>query len=503
MTSAGSVIRCAVYTRVSSEEGLKTGFTSLDNQLALCIQMIDKKQDKNWVFLQEYKEAGISAKSDNRPQFKRLIQDIQDHKIDVLLVYKLDRLVRRMPEYHHVIPILEANNVGLVSVTQDIDGSTAAGRMLINVLMTFAEFEVDQTCERQRDKAYSMRQRGMRTGGRPILGYDIDPVTKQYVVNSKEAKLVNEIFTRFAADPRKGQLVKQLNAEGKQRKVWQKRDGTDAEPGPYTLSHITRMLENRTYVGEVIYNRTSEVFQGLHQPIVNRVLFENVQTLLNQNRHIMQSRERSEIQALLKHIVFCKACNEPMSPKYSGPRERAYYEYVCRTARSKGYRYCPNPSVPARQLEGLVIEQIRVALRTDEVYMAVLKQLDSEREKALQVAKERKRNLDQMILSHEEGADVRSRESISKLTAELERVSTQCNRLEFAPLTKGEVASELRVFDRIWENLFPTEQERIAKLLIRSVTVEKEAVQIDLAEDGLASLVREIRKAGTEIISME
>ncbi|MCB1221955.1 MAG: recombinase family protein [Planctomycetales bacterium] len=495
--------RCAVYTRVSSEEGLKTEFTSLDNQLSRCLKAIDKKQESNWQFVHEYREAGVSAKSDNRPQFKQLLQDVQDHKFDVLLVYKLDRFARRMAEFQRVYPLLEANQVDLVSVTQDLDGSTAAGRLMINVLLSFAEFELDQTCERQRDKAYSMRQRRIRTGGRPILGYDIHPVTKQYEVNNDEAKLVKEIFQRFADNPKKGELFRELNAEGKTRKTWLMRDGTYHDPGPFTLSYISRLLANRTYIGEEEYHRTGEVFTGLHEPIVSKELFEKVQSMLNQNRHIKQSRERSEIQALLKHIVFCEACNEPMSPKYAGPRERAYYEYVCRTARSRGYRFCPNPSVPAKQLEALVVEQIRVALRTDEIYLTILRQLNSERDKMLEVLKHRKTQLEAQIRSLKAGEGDRKSGREKQLEIELNEVKAQFNRIELAPITKGEVANELQVFDRIWENLFPREQERIAKLLVKSVTVSKGEVLIELLDDGLASLVREIRKAGTEIISVE
>ncbi|MCB1216851.1 MAG: recombinase family protein [Planctomycetales bacterium] len=503
LQSSSQVIRCAIYTRVSSEEGLNTEFTSLDNQLATCLEKIENNACNNWTFFHEYREAGITARSNNRPQFKQLMHDIQDQNFDILIVHRLDRLVRRMSEYQQVIPILEKNNVGLVSVQQEIDGSTAAGRMLINILMTFAEFEVDITCERQREKAYAMRKRGMRTGGRPILGYDIDPVTKQYIVNKEEAKLVNEIFQRFADKPKKGDLVRELNAEGKTRKTWTMKNGEPHDPGPFTMSYISRLLANRTYIGVEEYHRTGETFPGLQEPIVAKELFDRVQSLLNQNAYIKHSRERSEIQALLKHIVFCKSCNEPMAPKYAGPRERAYYEYVCRTARNKGYRFCPNPSVPAKQLEALVVEQIRVALRTDEVYLTVLKQLDGERERTLKILIARKQKLESLIQSNQSEEGVRTSGRQKQLDGELKEITAQCNRLELAPISKGEVANELQVFDRIWDNLFPREQERIAKLLVKSVTVAKGEVLIELFDDGLASLVREIRKAGTEIISVE
>lgn len=494
-------VRCVVYTRVSSEEGLKQGFTSPDNQLSRSQDYIKSRSDQGWFFSRAYQDDGFTGGNLKRPALMEMLNDAKMRKFDILILHKLDRLSRRLLEFHQVYKLLEDNSVDLVSVTQSIDTSTPMGRLMINILLSFAEFELDQTSERQRDKAYASKQRGLRTGGRPILGYDVDPVTKQYAVNEAEAELVNEIFERFVADPRKNKLAAELNSKGVKRKTWLKRDGTWAEPDKFTPFFLTRLLSCRTYVGEVFYERTGEVFPGAHKPIVDRKLFDKAQHFIDQKRHVKHSRERSEVQALLKHIVFCGACDEPMAPKYSGQKEKGYYEYVCRIARSKGYRYCPNPSIPADQLEALVVEQIRAALRTDEAFSVIQRQLEVERKRALKAAKQQLVELKKKKTEREQGGETEHWQPAPELQEELAKAQILCHRLEHAPFSKGEVAKELQVFDRIWENLFPKEQERIAKLLVKSVTVESGSVMVDLYDNGMASLVREISKAGVEILT--
>jgi site-specific DNA recombinase len=351
------VVRCAVYTRKSTEEGLEQEFNSLDAQRESAEAYIKSQKHAGWICLpQRYDDGGFTGGNLDRPALKRLLTDIEKGKIDAIVVYKVDRLSRSLLDFAKIMEAFEKRQVAFVSVTQQFNTATSMGRLVLNVLLSFAQFEREIISERTRDKIAAARRKGKWVGGHPLLGYDVDPHGSKLVVNEEEARRVKAIFKLYLKHQGLIPVVQELEKCGWLTKRWQTRKGHFRGGHRFTKSSLHHLLTNPVYMGKVRYKK--ELHPGEHEAIVNPKVWQRVQDLFR--RQCNGTSARTESHALLKGILRCQPCDFAMTPafaaKKNGPR---YRFYACVNALKRGRQACPSRYVPARAIESLVIEQIQ------------------------------------------------------------------------------------------------------------------------------------------------
>jgi site-specific DNA recombinase len=355
-------VRCAIYTRKSTEEGLDKEFTSLDAQRESAEAFI---QSQHWTCLKtRYDDGGFTGGNMDRPALKRLLADIAQHRIDCVIVYKVDRLSRSLLDFARMMEAFEDHHVSFVSVTQQFNTATSMGRLVLNVLLSFAQFEREIISERTRDKIAAARRKGKWTGGMPLLGYDVDPRTSKLVVNEAEADRVRAIFKLYLKHRGLIPAVQELVRRGWKTKQWQTRKGAERGGAAFTKTNLHHLLSNVVYRGKVKHKK--EAYRGEHVPIVPFDLWRPVQKLLRENGHARNGSIRQPSQALLQGLLYCRACGVRMTPTHSRKRGRRYSYYACLTALKRGRQSCPSGWVPASEIEQLVIDQLRQAARQHE-----------------------------------------------------------------------------------------------------------------------------------------
>ncbi|HWJ70683.1 MAG TPA: recombinase family protein [Sphingobium sp.] len=272
-----SPIRCAVYTRKSSEEGLEQAFNSLDTQREACEAYIVSQRHEGWTLVKTaYDDGGFSGGSMERPALQRLLADVEAGKVDVIVVYKVDRLTRALSDFARIVEILDARGASFVSVTQAFNTTSSMGRLTLNVLLSFAQFEREVTGERIRDKIAASKKKGMWMGGNPPLGYDV--VDRALAINEAEAAQVRHIMARYVALGTTRALAEELARDGYRTKHLHGRGGI-----PFSRGALCHLLGNPIYRGKVTHKGT--VYDGQHQAIVDDALWDQVQALLTERRN--------------------------------------------------------------------------------------------------------------------------------------------------------------------------------------------------------------------------
>src|SRR5579883_1572926 len=269
--------RCAIYTRKSSEEGLEQDFNSLHAQREACEAFITSQRHEGWASLRErYDDGGFSGGSMERPALRRLLADIGAGKIDVVAVYKVDRLTRSLADFAKIVELFDAKGVSSVSVTQQFNTTTSMGRLTLNILLSFAQFEREVTGERIRDKIAAAKKKGLWMGGVPTIGYDV--VNRQLVVNPAEAAVVRRIFEEMLTIGSPTQIAARLTAEGITTKAWTTQDGRVRTGTRIDKKYIHKVLRNRIYLGEL--SNRGQWYPGVHEPIIERQLWNQVHAVL-------------------------------------------------------------------------------------------------------------------------------------------------------------------------------------------------------------------------------
>jgi DNA invertase Pin-like site-specific DNA recombinase len=270
-TGAKRTVRCAVYTRKSSEEGLEQSFNSLDAQREACEAYILSQRQEGWRVIETaYDDGGYSGGSMERPALKQLLADIDARKVDIVVVYKVDRLTRSLADFARIVQVFDSRNVSFVSVTQQFNTTSSMGRLTLNVLLSFAQFEREVTGERIRDKIAASKRKGMWMGGRVPLGYDLKD--RKLIVNPAEAKQVQEIFRSYLEVG----CVRKLRTHLEQRRALSKvrisPSGQKAGGGSHSRGALYKLLANRTYIGEISHKE--KAYPGEHEAIIDRELWE-------------------------------------------------------------------------------------------------------------------------------------------------------------------------------------------------------------------------------------
>jgi len=349
-------LRCAVYTRKSSEEGLEQEFNSLDAQRESCEAYVVSQRPEGWVLVPDrYDDGGVSGATLERPALKRLLADIEANKVDVVVVYKIDRLSRALMDFAKLVEVFDRNEVTFVSVTQAFNTTTSMGRLTLNILLSFAQFEREVIGERIRDKFAASRRKGMWMGGWAPLGYDIKD--RKLIVNEREAEQLRSIFIRFARGIPPQQLIAALAKEGTLNK-----QGKPIEKG-----YLYRILNNRLYLGEAVHKGTAH--PGEHDPLIDRGLWDQVHAVIDPSPRTRATRALGRTPALLKGLIFGPT-GVAMTPTHTRKRGRLYRYYVSTDVIRQGSSPLPIRRVPAAQIEDAVIDQIRAMVQTPEIIVA-------------------------------------------------------------------------------------------------------------------------------------
>jgi DNA invertase Pin-like site-specific DNA recombinase len=427
-------LRCAVYTRKSSEEGLDMEFNSLDAQREACEAFIASQRAEGWVLVRDrYDDGGVSGGTLERPALKRLVADIGDGLVDVVVVYKIDRLSRSLVDFTKLVEVFDANSVTFVSVTQSFNTTTSMGRLTLNILLSFAQFEREVIGERIRDKVAASRKRGMWMGGYVPLGYDVRE--RKLVVNDAEAALVRRIFQGFVETESCTKLVQILRAEG----------ATTKRGRPLTKHDVYRILSNRVYLGEAVHKGTA--YPGEHDAIVTQAQWDAVHAVLQVSPRVRVNRTRNTTAPLLRGLIF-DSDGRAMSPSHSRGRGGQMYRYYVSQAVLKGGA-TERPAIarlPAGEIEAAVVAQVRALLRQPEMVVG----------------------------------------------------TWQAARATAPDITEHEVMQALERIEPLWDELFPAERARIVRLLVDRVDVRTDSAAVRLRLDGLASLVRDLAAQSPE-----
>ena len=346
-------VRCAIYTRKSSEEGLDMEFNSLDAQREACSAYILSQKPEGWVAVADrYDDGGISGGTLERPALKRLIADIEFGKIDVVVVYKIDRLSRSLMDFAKLVEVFERRGVTFVSVTQSFNTTTSMGRLTLNILLSFAQFEREVIGERIRDKVAASRRKGMWMGGYVPLGYRVE--NRKLLVNEEEAASVRLIFERFVKLGSIKLLMGELQAAG-----IRSRRGYMLDKGA-----LYKLLNNRVYIGEAVHK--GEAYPGEHEAIISTDLWRRAHAIMGESPRMRANQTRLSGPSLLRGLIFSPN-GDAMSPSHTRKGDRLYRYYVTQSVLKRGPGTCPVGRVPAAEIETAVIEQLRGFLRAPEL----------------------------------------------------------------------------------------------------------------------------------------
>jgi DNA invertase Pin-like site-specific DNA recombinase len=421
-------LRCAIYTRKSSEEGLDMEFNSLDAQREACEAYIASQRSEGWVATRErYDDGGFSGGTLERPGLKQLLADIDDGLIDVVVVYKIDRLSRSLMDFSKLVEILDRNSVTFVSVTQSFNTTTSMGRLTLNILLSFAQFEREVIGERIRDKVAASRKRGIWMGGYVPLGYNVQG--RKLLVNEAEAASVHKIFERFVELGSATVLARELRRDG-----FRNKQGTLIDKG-----FLYRLLSNRIYRGEAVHKGTA--YPGEHDAIIEQDLWDRVHAILRESPRKRANNSRSRTPALLKGLIFSDtgAAMTPTSTKKGAKLYRYYVSMDVIRNRETGEETAPM-RLAAGMVEDAVVTEVRRILQTPEVVTQVI-----------------------AALKQKDGA-----------------------------VSEADAIAALHEFNALWSQLFPAEQARIIQLLVRRVTVTAAGLEVDIRREGIAGVIREM-----------
>jgi len=509
-----STVRCAIYTRKSTEKGLDQDFNTLDAQREACEAYITGHQHEGWLCLPErYDDGGYSGSTLKRPGFQRLLHDVDDGKIDLVICYKHDRISREVYESCLIERQLATKGVSIVSATEPIEGTDPSSNAFRNMIRVMAQLERELTAARTRDKMCAARRKGRWVGGIPVLGFDI--VDKKLVVNETEAEQIRAIFGLYLRHKSLQAVCAELEHRGLTTKSWTTRKGVYHEGGPFTKSTLQRYLTNYTFIGKV--NHGGEIYPGEHEAIVPTRTFNRVQKLIAENRRTNGGYSKNKYGFLLRGLVRCAACDSMMTPSPTRKRSKVYRYYVCSSAQRKGYKTCPCPSIPAQKLEDLIVDQIKAIGQDRALQRHVVKEArDIQAKQIAALEAKQQRHEKKLTKTQDEIAGVLQAlakgdvqgHSISdrlvvleakagELGQKISSVTDEIDSLQQTAIDAHDLAEALTLFDTIWDVLYPSERARIIELLIDHIDFRGKDTppEVDLSPAGIRLLASEIAEA--------
>jgi site-specific DNA recombinase len=480
--------RCAIYTRKSTSQGLEQEFNSLDAQRDAC-EAYAKAQ--GWSVIGEaYDDGGFTGANVDRPAFQRLLANVDAKKVDVIVVYKVDRLSRSLLDFAKVMDRLNQAGVAFVSITQNFSTADAMGRLTLNMLMSFAEFEREMIAERTRDKICAARRKGKWTGGAVPFGYEA--VNGKLEVVEFEALVVREIFDLYLKHRSIVRILEELRRRGRTTKRHVSKTGSVRAAKAWTKDAVLRVLKNPLYTGRTVVG--GEFFQAEHGAVIDRETFARVEAVLGDGT----PRSVKTIQRgyLLRGLVRCAACGAGLTPASAFKGKREYRYYRCLTRDKQGTGACPCAPLPAKAVEDFVVAELR-KLTVDRKLIARIAQGVSERsagERATlaveltalpaEIAKlsVEARKLVDAFASSSTAAQLLLQQRLDEVSAHLgdrkkrlDHVERRLAQIEVARIDVEWVEGVLRDFDPLWKRLNEENRARVIRALIEEVRVDENA----------------------------
>ena len=352
--------KCAIYTRVSTSEGLEQEFTSLDNQRESAESYIQSQKSQGWLALPDrYDDGGYTGANTDRPALQKLISDIKENKINCVVVYKVDRLSRSLLDFSKLLEFFDQSKVTFVSVTQHFNTNSSMGRLTLNILLSFAQFEREIISERTRDKMGAAKKKGKWIGGCVPLGYDLNKESHKLIINPAETKIVKELFDLYLKEHSLLSVTKIVNGKGYITKIRHLADGKVGGGVKFTTTSIAKILNNAHYIGKVRYQNA--LYPGEQERILSDHVFDQVQESLRSHPDKPHVRKPTGKKiALLSRMLKCSACDKSMYYSHSIKHGKMRYShYVCSNAQKRGYQECPTKLVNAGLMESKILECLR------------------------------------------------------------------------------------------------------------------------------------------------
>ena len=431
--------RCAIYTRKSTEDGLEQDFNSLDAQREACAAYILSQTHEGWEGTSElYDDGGFSGGSMERPGLKQLLQDVIAGKVDVIVVYKVDRLTRSLADFAKIVDILDGHDASFVSVTQSFNTTTSMGRLTLNVLLSFAQFEREVTGERIRDKIAASKKKGMWMGGPVPLGYELGE--RKLVVNKQEAETVRHLFQRYTQLRAVPQLVDELAAQGYRTKIRPYKDGRQIGGVAFRTGALSQLLKNPIYTGKVRHK--DKIYDGEHEAIVDPALFDEVQSIFAVNRSENALGKKSSNPSLLASLI-TDPDGRPMTPTHASTGSKRFRYYVTRLEpgddKNQVWR------LPSGEIERLVLDALANAIAhtapaSDEATI-IQDQMAMHRDMAGQLQNSANHEKRKILLDHQVKVQIREAQVIISFKPQVEaeraevcidaKLAKQGNELKF------------------------------------------------------------------------
>jgi site-specific DNA recombinase len=354
------VLRCAIYTRKSTEEGLEQAFNTLQAQREAAEAYILSQRQAGWIALPEnYDDGGFSGATLERPAVQRLLAAIDAGSVDCVMVYKVDRLSRSLLDFARLMERFDRAGVSFVSVTQEFNTTTSMGRLTLNILLIFAQFERDLVSERTSNKLSAARRKGKWIGGWPVLGYNVAPKGGRLIVNAKEATQVLAMYEIAAQTETLEAALRVIQARGFRTKDWKTLDGKHHVARPFSRMTLRLLLSNVLYTGVV--NHKGTIFPGEHERLIEQELWEQVNAKLAVRSVHQRGRQHRTQETPLSGLLHCALCGSAMLPSYTTKQGRKYRYYGCSSARGLKSKACSQGSVAASDLETSLLQKLQPA----------------------------------------------------------------------------------------------------------------------------------------------
>ena len=479
------IVRCAIYTRKSTEERLQQEFNSLDAQREAFGVFVASQKHEGWQLATEhFDDGGYTGGDMDRPALKRLLAAAEAQSIDCIVVYKVDRLSRSLLDFARIIEVFDRNAVSFVAVTQQFNTTSSLGRLTLNILVSFAQFEREIISERTRDKMSAARRKGKWIGGHPVLGYDIDSKGGRIIVNPEEAEQVRTLFGLYMAKGATLPVLQETQRVGLVSKRWTTEDGKVRGGKPFTRGSLHATLTNVLYTGMV--DHKGVLYAGEHDRIVDQETWDRVHETLRRNGSDNGATVRNKLGALLRGLLFCVPCGTAMMHTYTMRKSKRYRYYVCYNAQQQGWQNCETKSVSAHAIETAVLDSVR-RIGTDPklaeaVAAAALDQVARQRvalDLELDAQRRNLRGLNQRLAREAADTSVDSGARFDRIVAlQREIETTECRLAELAEERKScdhdrinanDLRTTLAEFDSIWSSLITREQEQLIQLLVAKV----------------------------------
>ena len=475
-------IRCAIYTRKSCEEGLELEYNSLENQYDVCLNYIKAHESDGWFLINKrYDDGGFSGGNLDRPALKELINDVNLDMIDKIIIYKLDRISRNKMDYYRLADFLQKKKIDIEIATQDFDRSTSIGRFSFDIMLNFAQLEREMTSDRIKEKIRQQQSMGMWTGGTVPIGYDV--VDKKLLINNSESKIVKTIFNTFIETKSIDETINILNDLGYKTKVYRSkndnnviiRGGVNFNRG--SLYHI---LNNKLYIGKIENKVINKVFDGIHEAIIDEETFNKVQEIFKTNLNIKKynraitnsnscnasintiknyyPKKDSKMPYLLRGLMKCSCCNSILTPVFTTKKKSGLvYRYYRSNKAIKRSACCGVGNIPADNIENIILNQIYSILRSPTIVSGIIDKLKND-------------SLD--CFNYNSNYNSINSSIISSLN-----------------FKENDIIKYLKNIEVVWDELFPKEQVKIVRTIIKQIFVSEDNVKIIFNNNGILKLL--------------